>query len=160
MEALMRKYFLLLLVVMLAAPLYAGEEDAILGVWQTDPKAEGGPAHVEMIRDGDTYSGKIIWLSEPTYLPKEGPKWAGKPKVDRENPDPALRSRPILNLEIVGGFHYEGHQKWSGGTIYDPNNGKTYKCWMKLKGQKLKVRGYIGFSLLGRTTVWTRVPEE
>lgn len=156
----MKRYLPILLSLGLALPLFAGEADAILGLWQTDPKAEGGPAHVEITRDGDTYSGRIVWLSEPEYPEEEGPEWAGKPKVDRENPDQALKTRPILGLEMVGGFHYEGKQKWSGGTIYDPNNGKTYRCWMKLKGDRLKVRGYIGFSLLGRTTVWTRVEEK
>jgi hypothetical protein len=45
---------------------------------------------------------------------------------------------------------------WSQGKIYDPKNGKTYSCKMTLEGNELKVRGYVGFSLLGRTTVWTR----
>ncbi len=156
----MRRIILGVILVMLSFPLHAGDADAVLGLWQTDPEAEGGPAHVEITLDEGVYSGRIVWLAEPKYLADEGPEWAGKPKVDRENPDQALKIRPILGLEMVGGFHYEGKQKWSGGTIYDPNNGKTYRCWMKLKNGKLKVRGYIGFSLLGRTTIWTRVREK
>jgi len=81
---------------------------------------------------------------------------AGKPKVDRKNPDPALRSQPVLGLEILHDFQYDDDQ-WSGGTIYDPKEGKTYKCKITLgEDGKLKVRGYIGISLFGRTTEWAR----
>ena len=55
----------------------------------------------------------------------------------------------------------EDHEEWNGGYILDPKNGKTYKCEMKLEdgGKKLTVRGYIGFSLLGRSQTWIRVAE-
>ena len=153
----MRRVLLGVLLVLLAVPLYADGEDAIVGLWMTDPDAAGGAARVEIRREGTSYSGRIIWLAEPLYSTGEGPQWEGREKVDRENPDPSLQDRPIIGLEILRGFHYEGGGKWSGGTIYDPNNGKTYKCWMKLKDGKLKLRGYIGFSMLGRTSYWTRV---
>jgi len=156
----MRRVLFGVLFLLSVVPLHAGEGDAVLGLWLTDPDDAGGAARVEITRDGESYSGRIVWLAEPVYSAEDGPEWEGRAKVDRENPDPALRSRPVLGLEIVGGFHYEGKGKWSGGTIYDPNNGKTYRCWMKLKDGKLKVRGYIGFSMLGRTTYWTRVAEK
>lgn len=132
--------------------------DRLLGMWKTQP--EGGDfAHVEVTRDGNSYSGRIVWLSQPDYPASEGPRWAGKTKVDRENPDPSLRSRPIIGLMILRGFTYDGGGVWSGGTIYDPKKGKTYSCKITLRDDgSLFVRGYIGFSWIGRTTVWTPVP--
>ncbi|MEO1367538.1 MAG: DUF2147 domain-containing protein, partial [Acidobacteriota bacterium] len=62
-------------------------------------------------------------------------------------------------MRILEGFEAEGDGEWSGGTIYDPNNGKTYSCTLELEGaDTLKVRGYIGVSLFGRTERWTRRP--
>jgi len=80
-----------------------------------------------------------------------------RPKTDVNNPDPMLRSRPLIGLELFEGFRYDGDGEWSGGTIYDPNNGKTYRCKLKLVGpDTLKVRGFIGISLIGRSETWTR----
>ncbi len=85
---------------------------------------------------------------------------AGQPQVDRNNPDPDLRTRPALGLQLLEGFGYSGGNVWKGGTIYDPGNGKLYKCKMTLTDPKrLEVRGFIGISWLGRTEVWTR-PDE
>jgi len=80
-----------------------------------------------------------------------------RPKTDVNNPDPMLRSRPLIGLELFEGFRYDGDGEWSGGTIYDPNNGKTYRCKLKLVGpDTLKGRGFIGISLIGRSETWTR----
>lgn len=129
-----------------------GDGDSILGQWNT---AEGR-SRVEIYKCVDQYCGRIIWLKKPLYPEDDAEGMAGKPKVDRENPDPALRNQPLLGMDILKGFHYDGH-KWRDGTIYDPREGKTYSCKITLgdKGQ-LKVRGFIGFSLFGRTTEWTR----
>jgi uncharacterized protein (DUF2147 family) len=76
---------------------------------------------------------------------------------DDLNPDPALRDRLLLGLTIMDGFTYAGDGKWKSGRIYDPNSGKTYKCRLTLVDENtLELRGYIGFSLLGRTETWTR----
>ena len=88
--------------------------------------------------------------------PNESPDRA---KTDAKNPDPALRGRPLVGLEIFKDFRYEGNGEWSGGSIYDPNSGKTYSCKIKLIGtDTLKVRGFIGIALIGRTELWTRQP--
>ena len=126
---------------------YAEEADAILGQWYTD--SEKKDVVVEFYKDGDVYSGKIVWMKNP----KEDD---GTDKVDKENPDEARKNDPILGLNLAKGFNYKGNNKWAGGTIYDPNNGKTYKCKIALKGDDLKVRGFIGVSLLGRTAHWLR----
>ena len=119
--------------------------DAILGKWLT----AGGKSVVEIYKCDDAYCGKIVWLKEP--LDKDG-----KEKLDTKNPDESKRNRKIVGLQILSGFKYKGENKWEGGKIYDPEKGKTYKCKAKLEGDNLKIRGYIGFSLIGRTTTWTR----
>ncbi len=81
----------------------------------------------------------------------------GRPDTDEKNPDPALRNRPLIGLQLFEGFDYAGNGRWTGGTIYDPNSGKTYRCIVTyVDHNTLKVRGYIGVSLLGRTETWTR----
>jgi uncharacterized protein (DUF2147 family) len=136
----------------------ATDADDIVGVWATDPDDGGGQAHVEIYANGDQYEGKIIWLAEPLYTDGDAGETAGTPKEDHNNPDPALRSRPIVGLPIMEGFVFNGKDTWHKGTIYDPNNGKTYKCKVRLgEGGVLKVRGYVGVSLLGRTEEWTPV---
>ena len=146
--------------VLLAAPLggYAAEADAILGTWST----ANADSRVEITKDGDTYSGRIVSLKEPNYPTDPNHKHyvqglENQPKVDRRNPDESLRDRPVVGMELMRGFRYEGDNRWAGGTIYDPESGKTYKCKMTLAApNELKVRGYIGVSLFGRTTTWTR----
>ena len=79
------------------------------------------------------------------------------PRYDDLNPDPDLRNRPLDGMAIMNGFTYSGDGRWTGGTIYDPNSGKTYKCTVtQIDGNTLKVRGYIGFSMFGRSDTWTR----
>jgi len=132
----------------------AASGDRVIGTWLT----EGGKAQVRIERVGDRYQGAIVWLQEPLYPADDDQGMAGKVKIDRENPDASKRAAPILGLRIVAGFRYDG-EEWRDGTIYDPENGKTYKCRMWFEGETLRVRGYIGFSLLGRSQDWTRVAE-
>jgi uncharacterized protein (DUF2147 family) len=83
-----------------------------------------------------------------------------RPDKDEKNPDPALRDRPLTGLELFAGFSWDGDGRWEGGTIYDPNSGKTFRCiitWVDT--DTLKVRGYIGVPMLGRTETWKRVPD-
>jgi len=136
----------------------AGDGDAVVGVWATNPDAEGGQAHIEIFKDNGTYGGRIVWLEKPEYPPDDDEGMAGQTKVDRRNPDPALRDRPVLGLKMMRGFTYAGGNRWEKGTIYHPVDGKTYECEMTLDDDgTLKVRGFIAVSLLGRTEVWTPV---
>ncbi len=149
----MKKYLFIFLVtiicLLLAIPAFA--EDSILGEWTT----EGGKSKVEIYQCGNKICAKIIWLKEPVY--PEGDIDAGKEKRNRQSPEVSRQNDPIVGLQIMKGFVKDGENTWKKGTIYDPENGKTYKCNLTMSDPKtLKVRGYIGFSLLGRTTVWTR----
>ena len=117
----------------------------ILGLW------DAGESHVEIYSCGELLCGRIAKLDEP--LDEDGNE-----KLDTNNPDPALQSRPLLGMDFIAGFSRAGKRKWEDGTIYDPRDGKTYKCVMKLQRDgTLKVRGYVGIPLLGKTVVWTRV---
>ena len=118
----------------------------VIGKW----KLEDGSAIVEVYKQGDAFNGKIVWLKEPN-----GPD--GGPAKDRNNPDSKLRSRELIGLNMLDGLKKSGSE-YSGGKIYDPGNGKTYNCSMKVEGDVLKVRGSLDKKgLLGRTMDWFRV---
>lgn len=123
---------------------------AIVGQWET----EGGRSHVAIAEKDDAFHGAIVWLKEPAY--PEGDPEAGEAKRDRNNPDTEAQHQPLIGLRLIEGFTHDGGNTWSGGTIYDPESGNTYKCKITLDGDKLYVRGYIGISMFGRTTIWTR----
>lgn len=90
-------------------------------------------------------------------------RWGKKPDTDRNNPDPTLRDRSLMGITFLWGFTYEPKKnRWKDGKVYDPNNGKTYDAKLSLaKDSKvLKMRGYIGISLFGRTAEFERVEPE
>ena len=126
-------------------PLAVAFGQDVVGKW----KLEDGSAIVEVYKSGDAYNGKIVWLENPTESD-------GSPAVDSNNPDPALRSRQIIGLNMLSGLKDTG-KDYSGGKIYDPGNGKTYNCSMKVEGDVLKVRGSLDKrGLVGRTMDWFR----
>jgi uncharacterized protein (DUF2147 family) len=119
--------------------------DDITGIWLTGGKE---PAKIQVYKQGSEYYGKIVWLKNPTTN--------GVARLDKNNPDKIKRSRAIIGLVILNNFKFED-EEWSAGKIYDPESGNTYRCTLSLKDNNtLKVRGYVGISLLGRTETWTR----
>jgi uncharacterized protein (DUF2147 family) len=132
--------------IFMLAPLAAAFAQDVVGKW----KLEDGTAIVEVYKNGDVYNGKIVWLQKPTEAD-------GSPAVDNNNPDKALRSRKLIGLNMLSGLKKNGGE-YTGGSIYDPGNGKTYNCYMKVEGDVLKVRGSLDKKgLLGRTMDWFRV---
>jgi len=122
--------------------------DAIVGKWLNEDQ----DAHIQIFKENGKYYGKIVWLKEPIE------ELTGKPKLDDDNEDETLRSRPVLGLVMLKDFIYDDEGEWDDGTIYDPKNGKTYDCYMNFNEDgSLKIRGYIGISWIGRNTYWTRV---
>jgi len=102
--------------------------------------------------------GKIImYEKQGKYFGKS--IWGTKPGKDVKNPNQALRSREVIGLEFLYGFVYDEKEKeYKNGKIYDPRSGKTYDCKMWLeKDNHLRVRGFIGFSLLGMTVIFERI---
>ncbi len=142
-------------VLVLSLSLWAGlsafsqvhKADDIIGTWLN----EEATGKVQIYKEGSKYFGKLVWLKEP--FDKE----TGLPRKDKENPDLQLKTMPLIGLVNLKNFIFNGKDEWANGTIYDPKNGKTYKCYIQFEStNRLKIRGYIGFSLLGRNTYWTK----
>lgn len=140
---------------------WAVSPDDIIGTWLN----EEGTAKIEIFKKGDEYFGKIIWLKEPYYTQNDVEEndhpnvKLGAAKVDFKNPDESKQNQPLLGLIILRNFKYDiDNEEWSGGRIYDPKKGSDYKSYIQLvDANKLKLRGFIGFSLIGRTSYWTRL---
>lgn len=142
----MKKLFISMMLVF--APLCAMMAQDVVGKWKLDD----GSAIVEIYRQGDVFNGKIVWLQHPTQAD-------GSPAVDANNPDSKLRSRRLIGLNMLSGLKKVGSE-YTGGLIYDPGNGKTYNCSMKVDGDVLKVRGSLDKKgLIGRTMDWFRVKQ-
>ena len=116
--------------------------------------AEGGAAQVEVEPCGDTLCARVVWLRSP-YDDN------GCTLSDKHNPNPALRGRPMIGIDLLNGLQAVGDGTWDGGTIYDPTTGRSYRCMVSMDDEnRLLVRGYIAFHVLGRTTTWIRVGTE
>jgi len=126
----------------------ASPPDNIEGTWLT---AGDDAAKVSIYRTGNKYYGKIIWLEIPTEN--------GKARVDEHNPDASKRNDPAIGMLIVKDFVWNEEEKhFDSGTVYDPKSGSTYSGYMELVDEnKLKLRGFIVVSWIGRTEYWTRV---
>jgi uncharacterized protein (DUF2147 family) len=133
-----------LLVTFLSLILFNGlkaqvDESKVLGEW-TSPKKD---SRVLIYKVKSSYYGKIVWGT-------------GSSTKDEKNPNASLRNRELIGLVILNDFTYEDGV-FTGGTIYDPREGKTYKCKMTLKSDnQLSIRGFIGISLFGRSEIWTK----
>jgi uncharacterized protein (DUF2147 family) len=112
--------------------------DKIIGKYWS-PKKDG---KIEIYKTGNNYFGKIIS--------------GEKPGKDVNNPKPELRNRDVIGMVFLTNFIYADKQ-YQDGEIYDPTSGKTYSCKMWMENQNLKVRGFLGFSLLGRTETFDRI---
>jgi uncharacterized protein (DUF2147 family) len=124
------------------------EKTDVEGRWLT----QEGDGWIRIQIVGDSLEGSVAGSPDP--------KQREEREFDDRNPDPNLRTRRLEGLTIMTGFSYDGDGRWSGGTVYDPNSGKTYKCTVKqLDANTLKIRGFIGISLFGRSETWTRDDE-
>ena len=139
---------IILTIILMAVPFAAAFAQDVIGKW----KLEDGTAIVEVYKSGEVFNGKIVWLQNPTEAD-------GSPAVDSNNPDKALRSRQLIGLNMLSNLKKDGAE-YNNGKIYDPGNGKTYNCSMKVEGDVLHVRGSLDKKgLLGRTMDWFRVKE-
>jgi uncharacterized protein (DUF2147 family) len=119
--------------------------DKILGHWLNEEK----DGKILIYKSGNTYFGKLEWSEK--IIEADGKT----SKKDANNTDQRLRNRNLLGLVLLTNFKYDDGI-WTDGNIYDPKSGKTYSCTIKSKGDILEIRGYMGISLFGRTTIWTR----
>jgi len=119
------------------------------GLWW----AEGGSAQVEVLPCDGALCARVVWLRFP--LDEFGCQLR-----DEENPDPTLRSREMIGIQLMEGLRAspDDANEWSGGHIYDPTSGRTYQAVVEFDELgRLRVRGYLGIRLLGRTAIWNRV---
>ena len=134
-----------LLVLALVPTFAAAAPTTPVGRWKTiDDSSKEAKAIVEIWEHKGKLYGKIIKLFRKAG---EDPD----PKCDKCKGD--KKDKRVIGMVIVEGLARDGDE-WKGGSILDPDNGKTYKCKMSLEKGKLKVRGFIGVSVLGRTQYW------
>ena len=143
----MKKTLILISLAICSSTLLAQQENDILGYWLN----EKGDAKIQINKNNYIFFGKIVWLEKPK---DENGQW----KLDTENPNESLRNRKKLGLQILDNLTWDADKKeWNNGEIYDAREGDTYSLFARLKDQNtLNLRGYIGFSLFGKTTSWTR----
>lgn len=152
------RVFLLMTLAAAGATDVQARTDDLLGTWLTE---DGGTA-VEIARCDNALCGQIVWLERAT-------EEDGSERLDANNPDPALRSRPLLGLQVLSGCSGEpdGKGRWTDGELYDHESGKTYyrttlsfeaPDTVRLKGSAGVVHnGRVVTSKFGRTQSWTRV---
>ena len=130
----MKRMFFSMVLAFVTMAIYSQD---IKGKWIT----EAGDAQVEIYESNGKWNGKIVWLQK------------GPDTKDTHNSDEKLRSRKLMGVNILSGLTKK-KEKWEGGRIYNPKNGKDYKCSMWLDGDKLKVRGHLG--IFYETQTWKR----
>ncbi len=127
--------------------------DDVRGLWidHRDPQKRKVAVWIEDC-DG-LLCGHIYWMKKPLAN--------GRPKRDHRNPEPRLRDRPLCGLRILSGFKRAGDGAWSAGQIYNPGDGRTFSSMMTLESDGgLRISGYIGLSLIGKTVEWVRPQEK
>ena len=141
----MKLFSVLALVLMMNVSLMS---QSAVGTWKTIDDEDGTvKSHVSIYEEGGKLYGKILKLVNPEATTCSACKGDKKDK-------------PIVGMQIMWDLKHDKDKKWKGGKIMDPKNGKEYKCKIELEdANTLKVRGFIGFSLLGRTQTWYRVDE-
>lgn len=124
---------------------FSGYSQSIVGQWETyDDETSAKKSIIEIYQTEDHYYGKIVesFVSDKDAV--------------CENCTGAKKNKPIAGLVIIENL-VKDDDEFNGGTIMDPENGKTYKCYLELESKnKLKVRGYLGVSIFGRTQYWIR----
>lgn len=140
----MKRLFLFLITVFMLSSVYA-QEEKVKGIWYNTEKT----SKIKIFKaTNGKYYGKIVWMEEPE-------------KKDIENPDDSKKDDPILGMMLIKDFSYDADKKqWTGGSIYDPGNGKTYDCYMWFdegRAEVLNVKGYVmGMKFAGRQVEWTK----
>lgn len=149
-----KKSFCLVFIMMLFfSKAFCQSAEDITGFWLTlDKKTNEPKSQIEIYKDTEgKFYGKIVWLKKNLKN--------NQPLRDENNQEEELRNRKVLGLQILSGLEYTDDGEWDNGNIYDPESGKTYDCraWFEDNDMnKLNLRGFVGFSLLGRSVEWTR----
>ncbi|AUC84468.1 DUF2147 domain-containing protein [Polaribacter sp. ALD11] len=139
----MKKLLFTLLFVVISISINA---QTIFGKWNSKNDDGNVDSVLEIYKkDGKAYA-KVVEIMNPA-----------RKKALCVDCEGEYKDKPILGLNILSGLKKDGDE-WSDGQIIDPRNGKVYKCYIKLvKPNKLKLRGFIGLSVFGKTNYWERV---
>lgn len=133
MEQTRQKLLSILFLLFISTVASAAGPDEILGrYWSPDKDRV-----IEIFLADGAYQGRIIWSK--------------KAIKDKNNLNESLKERELLGLVFLTGFRFDGKNRWLGGRVYAPDNGRTYKGKLWVENNNLKMRGYVGVSLLGRT---------
>ena len=153
---MMKNVFILLVSLFISFPLFSqSNADQLIGNYHVIKEETKAESRIQIYKTSEgKYEGKIIWLKNPNNPD-------GTPKYDVKNPNPELRKVKSDQIVLLKNFTYdEKSNEWTGGVIYDPEEGKTYKCKLKFESPtKLKVRGYVGVPALGKSMYWTKETE-
>jgi len=145
----MSQYFLIAVTVILAWSMAHAADLTPLGLWKTIDDETGKPRG--LVRITET-KGEYLGRVEKTF-----PKPGEDPNPKCEKCEGAKLNQPVIGMTILWGLTKQGDE-YRGGEILDPENGKVYRARIKVEdgGKKLDVRGFIGFSLFGRSQTWIR----
>ncbi|SEP35290.1 Uncharacterized conserved protein, DUF2147 family [Flavobacterium sp. CF108] len=123
------------------------QAQSVIGKWKTiDDETGEAKSVVEIYEKSGKIYGKITEILRENHKKDVCVKCEGTEK-----------NKPILGMTIINGLKKDGAE-YNGGTILDPTSGKKYKCYISLdSADKLKLRGYVGISIMGRTQYWTRI---
>lgn len=143
----MTKYLAIIALFLFAHASFAQDNGVLGGVFGNWRNPKGSV--IQIYACGSNVCARLIAISSKAPT-----------RFDEENPNPALRKRPLCGLQIGSGFHLSGSNRAEGGRLYDPESGKTYHGTMTRSGTTLHLRGYVGLSIFGRTETWTRAPAD
>ena len=142
----MKKFTTTLLLTFVGLLAFSQTNADIVGEWYNAEK----DAVITLFEENEKVSGKITWMQ----IPNDD---NGNPKTDPSNPNEKLKSRARMGMVMLTGFAFIKDKIWDDGELYDPKKGKTYSGMMTLKDKNtIDLRGYIGFSFIGRSSTWTR----
>lgn len=147
----MKKLAIVLIAIALAFPSFSqSKAEKICGTYLVVEKKEVSKVKVTRLPNGN-FEGKIIWMQNPNFED-------GTPKTDVMNPDPSKRDTPADKIVLLHNFKYDADDDEWGGEIYNPVEGEMYKAYAKFEtDKKLKVRGYIGLPIFGRSMYWMKL---
>lgn len=131
-----------LILVLCVLPAYAQASNTLEGLWLTENKR----SVIEIVEADNGPEGYVYWITR------------GGMTIDLKNPDENKRGKPMCGLPILWGFEKESDMAWSDGQIYKADDGDIYNANMELRADgTLKVRGYVGISLFGKSQIWNSV---
>ena len=123
------------------------DANKIVGEWLNESK----DMRVQIFQKNGIYEAKVIWFAcDPGFQMSDF--------TDKKNPNPSLRNRPWLGMQVLENLRFKGNNVWGDGQIYDPNAGQTFKSICRLEGDNiLAVRGYWMYEWMGKNLKFSRV---